>query len=56
MGRSWSVLKETGWHSSFWTALPGESKGALIVGAIGGSGAVVTLVVLGVVAILRKFD
>lgn len=51
-----AVLKETGWYSSFWTALPAESKGALIVGAIGGGGAVITLVVLGVGAILGKFD
>lgn len=49
-----AVLKETGWHSSFWTALPAESKGAMIVGAIGGGGAVVILVVLGVAAILGK--
>lgn len=50
-----AVLKETGWYSTFWTALPAESKGAVIVGAIGGVGAVVTVVVLGVAAILGKF-
>ncbi len=49
-----AVLKETGWYSSFWTALPAESKGALIVGAIGGGGALVALVVLGVAAMLGK--
>jgi hypothetical protein len=49
-----AVLKETGWYSSFWTTLPAESKGALIVGVIGGVGALVSLVVLGVAAILGK--
>lgn len=49
-----ALLKETGWHSGFWTSLPAESKGALIVGIIGGAGAVVTLVVLGVLALLGK--
>jgi hypothetical protein len=51
-----AVLTETGWHSNFWTALPGEAKGALIVGAVGGVGAVVTLVVLGVAAISGRLE
>lgn len=51
-----AVLKETGWYSSFWTTLPAESKGALIVGVIGGVGAAVALVVLGVGAVLGKFE
>ena len=50
-----AVLKETGWHSGFWASLPAESKGALIVGIIGGVGAVVTLIGLGIAAILGKF-
>lgn len=49
-----AVLKETGWYSSFWSSLPAESKGALIVGVIGGAGAVLTLVVLGVMALLGR--
>jgi hypothetical protein len=51
-----AVLTETGWRSNFWTALPAEAKGALVVGALGGVGAVVTLVVLGVAAISGRFE
>ncbi|MEO5665363.1 MAG: hypothetical protein ABIR39_19015 [Nocardioides sp.] len=50
-----AVLKETGWYSGFWTSLPAESKGALIVAVFAGVGSVVAVVVLGVAALLGKF-
>lgn len=50
-----AVLEETGWHAGSWASLPAESKGALVVGIIGGVGAVFTLIVLGVAAIMGKF-
>lgn len=51
-----AVLKETGWYTGFWGSLPADGKGALIIGAIGGLGALATLISLGVAAILGKFD
>jgi len=51
-----AVLKETGWHAGFWGALPADGKVGLIMGAIGGGGAVVTAIVLITLALLGKFD
>ncbi|PUA79041.1 hypothetical protein [Nocardioides currus] len=51
-----AVLAASGYRTGFWATLPAESKGALVVGAIGGGGAVVALAVLGVAAILGKLD
>lgn len=50
-----AVLKETGWYAGSWSSLPAESKGAVIIAVIGAGGAVLTLVVLGIAAILGKF-
>lgn len=51
-----AVLKETGWYTGFWGSLPADSKGALIVAAIGGGGAALTLIGLAVGALLGKFN
>jgi hypothetical protein len=32
------VLRETGWRTSWWAALPAEAKGGLVMGVIGGVG------------------
>jgi len=42
------VLRETGWRTTWWAALPAEAKGGLvmgIVGAVGGLGALVAALV-----------
>ncbi|MDR7255445.1 hypothetical protein J2X46_004452 [Nocardioides sp. BE266] len=38
------VLRETGWKASWWGALPAEAKGALVMGAVGGLGAIAAVV------------
>lgn len=50
------MLKETGWKAGFWASLPAESKGAAIVAGVAVVGAVFTVIVLGVAAVLGKFS
>ena len=50
-----AVLKETGWHTDFWSAQPADAKIGLVVGAIGGVGGVIALVVLAVGAVTGMF-
>ena len=38
------VLRETGWYSTWFSALPAEARGGLVVGAIGALGAVAAIV------------
>jgi hypothetical protein len=46
------VLRAKGYGAGWFATMPAEAKGALVVGAIGGIGAVVAVLVLGVQALL----
>ncbi|MCW2835602.1 MAG: hypothetical protein JWN68_3555 [Nocardioides sp.] len=51
-----AVLTETGWKAGFWSALPAEGKVGVIMAAVAGAGAVVTVVVLLIGAALGGFS
>lgn len=48
------VLKETGWYQGPFGSLPAEAKGAVVVAGIAGVGAVVAVVVTGVMALTGR--